>query len=66
MYHSLEQLVTSSTDAFPKKLSILEYIVVSLATQELNSSATMSFYRTGVLRMNSFLNRYSLLETGGA
>lgn len=64
MYHSLEQLVTSSTDLCPKKLSILEYIMVSLATQNLNSSATISVYRTGVLRINSFLNRCNLLERG--
>jgi len=53
-------LVTSSTALCPQRLTVLEHILVSLATQELNSSANTSALSTDVRRTNGFLSGHSL------
>lgn len=54
-------LVTSSPDLCPERLCGLEYVLVSLATQELSPSASTAVYSTDVLRTNRFLNGCNLL-----
>lgn len=48
----------------PQRLWILKRILLSLATQKLNPSATTSGCSTDVLRANSFQNRCDLLGGG--
>lgn len=64
VYRSPEHVDRFQHHLGPETLRILKCLLVSLATQELNPSATTSGYSTDVLRANSFRKGCDLL--GGA